>query len=179
MRKSLWFLLSVLLAMVGFVVAGPYLAIAEIKTGIVEQDSKRLYGSIDFPLVRQSLKEQLKVAAMKSATTEVEGNPLAALVAGLATTLVDGMVDSFVTPAGLASFMEGHKPSRPGPGQAGEVNSTESDDLLQYARYSYDSISEFSVWVPTDDGDEIRFALQRSGLSWKLVSLILPIGDST
>jgi hypothetical protein len=51
------------------------------------------------------------------------------------------------------------------------------DDLLQNARDSYDSLSQFSVWVPDAEGHETRFVLQREGVSWRLVNLVLPIND--
>lgn len=148
-----------------------------MKAGIVEKDSERLSGSIDFPLVRQGLKEQLRAAAMKNAATELASNPFAALAAGLATTMVDGIVDSFVTPAGLASLMGGEKPTnwKAWWSETGDHNG--KDPLLENARYAYDSVNKFSVWVPTNDGEEIRFILQRDGLSWRLVRLVLPMSE--
>jgi hypothetical protein len=49
---------------------------------------------------------------------------------------------------------------------------------LQNARYSYDSLRQFSVWLPDDKGQETRFVLQRDGVSWRLVNLVLPIDGS-
>ena len=50
---------------------------------------------------------------------------------------------------------------------------------FQHARYRYDSLSRFSVWVPSDNGQETRFVLQRDGLSWKLVNVILPLDEAS
>jgi len=177
MKRFAWGIVLVLVAVIGYAAAGPYLAIADIKTGIAEKDAEKLREDVDFPLLRQNLKEQLKAAALKTAAKELQNNPLGALAAGLATTLVDRVVDSFVTPSGLASIMEGHEPSENSAGNKGNVSRPKKDDLFRNANYSYDSFSQFSVWVPNDRGEQFRFILERRHLSWKLVNLVLPIGQ--
>lgn len=174
MKKFVWIITIALVAVIVYVAAGPYLTIAEIETGIAEKDSEKLTENIDFPLLRQNLKEQLTAAAMKNAATELENNPLAALAAGLATTLFDGVVDSFLTPAGLASIMEGKRPSESSAKEPRDTRPPKEEGFLRNARYSYDSLSKFSIWVPNDDGQEVRFVLQRNDFSWKLVNLVLP-----
>ncbi len=175
MKKIMWVVGAILTLVMGYVAAGPYLTVSAIKTGIVEQDSEKLSENIKFPTLRQNLKEQLNAAMVKNSATDLKDNPFAALAAGFASKMVDGMVDSFVTPAGLAAIMEGKKPSK-----NGDVESTtppKKDDLFKDAKFSYDSTSKFSIWVPNDKGEEARFILQREALSWKLVNLIIPIDE--
>jgi len=175
MKKIVWIGVVILVLVVGYAAAGPYLTISAIKTGIVEKDSEKLSENIDFPTLRQNIKEHLNAEMMKSAATELKDNPFAALAAGLATKMVDGIVDSFVTPSGLAALMEGKKPSKEGNG--GNPSPPKKGDLFKNARYSYDSTSKFSIWVPNDKGEEARFILKREGLSWKLVNIIIPIDE--
>lgn len=193
MKRIAWIigLLALLLAL--WIGAGPYLAVADIERGISDKDSERLAERVDFPTLRQNLKDQLKVTILKSAAKELEDNPFGALATGLATTLVDGLVDAFITPAGLASLMDGERPSvgsapsraesspaqTPEPDQDQDQEQTRDRDLFKNARHSYDSLSRFSVWVPGQDGRETRFVLQRDGLSWKLVNVILPLDEAT
>ena len=177
MKKVAWIGALALVATTGYIAAGPYLAIAQIKTGISERDLEKLNEKIDFPILRQDLKEQLRAKGITVAAHQAQNNPLAALAAGLATTMVDGIVDSFVTPAGLASLMGGEKPSNKKAGRSDAGGQHGKDHLLENARYAYDSVNKFSVWVPTNDGEEIRFILQRDGLSWKLVRLVLPMSE--
>jgi hypothetical protein len=172
MKKIMWIVGIIMISVVGYVAAGPHLTVSAIKTGIVEQDLEKLSENIDFPILRQNLKEQLKTAMMKNAAAELNNNPFAALAVGFATTMVDGIVDSFVTPSGLAALMEGKNPTKIG--GAGRTEHPKKDELFKNARFSYDSVSKFSVWVPNDQGEEARFVLQRDGLSWKLVNLIIP-----
>ena len=175
MKKIVWIAGVILVLIVGYVAAGPYLTVSEIKTGIVEKDSEKLSENIEFPTLRQNMKEQFNAAMMKNAATELKNNPFAALAAGLATKMVDGIVDSFVTPSGLAALMEGKKPSKGG--NVGNTPSPKKNDLFKNARYSYDSISKFSIWVPNDKGEETRFVLKRDGFSWKLVNLVVPMNE--
>lgn len=172
MKKIIWIVGIIMISVVGYVAAGPYLTVSAIKTGIIEQDLEKLSENIDFPILRQNLKEQLKTAMIKNAAAELKNNPFAALAVGLATKMVDGIVDSFVTPSGLAAFMEGKNPIKNG--GAGRTEPPKKDELFKNARFSYDSVSKFSIWVPNDQGEEARFVLHRDGLSWKLVNLIIP-----
>jgi hypothetical protein len=52
------------------------------------------------------MKEQVNAVMIKDAASELEDNPFGALAIGFASKLVGGMVDSFVTPSGLANLME-------------------------------------------------------------------------
>lgn len=175
MKKIAWIAGIILALVVGYVAAGPYLTVSAIKAGIIEQDSEKLSENIEFPTLRQNLKDQLNTVMMKNAATELKDNPFAALAAGLATKMVDGIVDSFATPSGLAALMEGKKPSQ-NDGTESEAL-PKKDDLFKNARFIYDSIKQFSIWVPNNRGEEARFVLQRDGLSWKLVNLIIPVDD--
>lgn len=180
MKTFAWIFGVVMIALLGFVAAGPYLAIAEIKTGIVEKDADRLAAKVDFPALRENLKAQINARLVDRTDGDLKNHPLGVLAAGLATTMVEGIVDAFVTPAGLAHVMEGERPSESIVKQtvnADTGSSPKEEDLLQNARYTYDSLSQFSVWVPDDEGKETRFVLRRDGLSWRLVNLVLPIDD--
>lgn len=175
MKKFVWIVGAILVLVVCYVAAGPYLTVSAIKTGIAENDSEKLSENIEFPTLRQNMKEQFNAAMLKNTATEMGDNPFAVLATGFATKMVDGLVDSFVTPSGLAALMEGKKPSK----SESDVKTQpqKKDDLLKNARYSYDSMSKFSVWVPNDNGEEARFVLKRDGFSWKLVNLVIPMDE--
>jgi hypothetical protein len=180
MKPFAWIIGGVFIAAIGYGAAGPYLTVADIKTSIVAKDADRLSAKVDFPTLRQHLKDQVNAAMMKNAAEELKDHPLGVLAAGFATTMVDGIVDAFVTPTELAHLMEGDRPSASIAKQIVDTDAgplPKAEDLLQNACSSFDSLSQFSVWVPDDKGQETRFVLQRDGLSWRLVNLILPIDD--
>ena len=58
MRKSFWIIAPLLIAGMGYVAAGPLITISQIKSGIEEQDSEKLSDNIDFPVLRQNMKDQ-------------------------------------------------------------------------------------------------------------------------
>ena len=177
MKKSLWIISVSIIVILGLLAATPFFTISSIKTAVVERDSEKLSENIDFPVFRQNLKNQFSSAMAKNTPPEFRNSPFGAIAAGFATTMADGVVDSFVTPSGLTTLMKGKKPSRSRRRNTGsEVENSERDELFKNARYTYDSLNSFSVWVPTDTGDEIRFILHRDGImSWKLVDMIVPI----
>ena len=163
----------------GYVAAGPYLTVSAIKDGVVEKDSEKLSENIDFPALRQNMKDQLNAQMMQHEESELKYNPLVALAAGFASKMVDGIVDAFITPSGLAKMMEGKKPdiqkSKNSEGTTTINEEPEKEDLFKDARYSYDSLSKFSIYVPNDKGEEARFLLKRQDISWKLVSIEIPM----
>lgn len=175
MKKVIWILAIIALIIVGYTVAGPYITVHQLKGGIKQQDSEKLSENIDFPSLRQNLKEQLNSYMMRNTATELKDNPFRLLAVGLASKLVDGMVESFVTPAGPANLMEGKKPKQ------GEISETASTDTnlkrepFKKARYIFDSMSKFSVWVPNEKGEEVRFVLTRNALDWKLSNIVIPL----
>jgi len=175
MKKIIGFVVLFAIAIAGYAAAGPFITLHQIKSGVEKQDSEKLSEHIDFATLRTNLKEQLNALVMKQATSELKDNPFAALAMGFASKLVEGMVDSFVTPSGLANLMEGKKPQRGQESEQPAGSSTQKREPFKDARYTYDSSSKFSVWVKDENGEEIRFVLARDGLSWKLSNIIVPM----
>lgn len=182
MKKNILIAGLLLVVVGGYVAAGPYLTVSAIKDGIVEKDSEKLSDNIDFPALRQNMKDQLNAQVMQNATTELKDNPFAALAAGFASKMVDGIVDAFITPSGLAKIMEGKKPdvkkSNNDKNTEAKNDAPKKEDLFKNATYSYDSTSKFSIYVPNDKGEEARFLLKRQDFSWKLVSIEIPMNKS-
>lgn len=176
MKKVIIGLVILIVLIIAYVAAGPFITIHGIKSGIESQDTEKLSECIDFPTLRSNLKEQLNAAMMKSAAIDLKDNPFGVLAAAFATKVVEGLVESFLTPSGMANLMEGKKP---------EQNQLDSDnkqgeqkwELFKNSRYTYDSLSKFSIWVKGDNSDEIRFVLTRSGVSWRLSNIVIPLSD--
>lgn len=179
MKKAIALIALLAVAIVGYVAAGPYITLHQIKSAVQQQNSEKLSENIDFPTLRQNLKEQLNAVIMKETVSQMKDNPVAALALGFASKLVDGMVDSFVSPSGLANLMEGKKPQQKAPTETSESTPSQSTDEkrepFKDARYTYDSTSKFSVWVKANEGEETRFVLTRDGLKWKLSNNVIPI----
>jgi hypothetical protein len=183
---------------IGYAAVGPFITLYRIRTALERQDPEQLSQNIDFPTLRQNLKEQLSALLMKEMAVDMRDNPFGGLALALGPRLVDGMIDSFVTPSGLASLIEG-KASRqfttggagasraePNPGQNPSALTPPKAPpppsepaygkrgLFRGAQYGYDSTNKFSVWLDTEDGQHIRLVLTRDGLSWRLTNIVLP-----
>jgi hypothetical protein len=170
-------LLAVLAAAVaGFGIGSPYLAARRLGEALASGDPVALERRVDFPLLRQNLKQQLNAAMLDRSGGRAVETPFGAVVAGIASLFVDGMVEAFVTPSGLATLASGRLPARTG-GEAGGDEPRARRDPFAGARTSRDALDRFSIWVPDDEGREIRFVLSLSGLSWRLTHVVLPSGQ--
>ena len=169
-------MVAVLVVAVVYVAAGPFITLHGMKSAIKARDPEKLSEYIDFPVLRTNLKEQANAVVIKEATAKMSDSPFGLLGMGLAAKLAEGIVESAVTPSGLANLMQGGSPV----GQR-NVAATESGNALatteplSNARYTYDSSEKFSAWVKKDSGDEIRFVLSRNWFSWKLTNIIVPL----
>lgn len=173
MKKAIIALVCLVILLGGYAAAGPYMTLSAIKTGLVEQDTEKLTENIDFPVLRENLREQFMAAALKKSGKELEGNPFAGLAAGFAAKMVDGLLDTIVTPAGLASLMEGKK------SQEEEADGpVDRDKIFEDAQLGYDSLDTFSVRVPNKEGGELQLILKRQGLSWKLVNVVIQMDEA-
>lgn len=178
MNKIVTLIIIILAALIIYVAAGPFITIHQIKAGIDAQDPEKLSENIDFPALRSNLKEQFNAAFIKESVNELEGNPFAAMAMGLASQLVNNLVDAFITPSGLAALMAGKKPAIPDDiegGQSTQKPKVQKTELFKNARYSFDGFSKFSARIADENGKEIRFVFTRDGLSWKLTNIIIPL----
>lgn len=157
-----------------YVVAAPYITVFQMKSAAESHDGEALSEHIEFPSVRQSLKDQMNAMfAKKMAEDEdMKDNPFAALGAAFAGMMVDKMVDSYVTPAGITQLMAGEKPQ---PEENKESSTVSGQKPLSDASMSYESLDKFVVTVKGDDGGEGKFVLRRRGLGWKLTDIIIPL----
>lgn len=184
MKKWLALALVALVALAGYVAAGPYLTVRAIKSALQEQDAGALSRQVDFPALRASLKAQLLDAMVREAGEDVQANPFGAFALTMATGLVNGTVDTMVTPIGLAGVMEGRKLwsntrdsfRRPATDAQGEP--APPPEPLRDARYRYESLSRFTATVEDESGKPVVFVLRRDGLQWKLADIRLPLTDS-
>jgi len=174
-NKTIVFIGLVIIAIVGYVAIGPFVTIHEIRVGIEEQDSEKLAANIDFPALRQNLKEQFNAYIMKQAATELKDNPFGALGMAIGEKIADGMVDASVTPSSLSNLAAGKQPQRVNDSSRSSGHG-HGIELFKNARYSYDGPSRFSARITAESGGEIRFVFTRDGLSWKLSNIVVPIG---
>lgn len=180
MRKAALVSIGAVVVVTAYYYATPHLAVRGLETAIRERDAAALDERVDFSHLRENLKGQLSARMVKATAPALKDNPLGALATGFASIFVGGMVESLVTPDGLAALAEGSEllldsPEGPWTGPDGRPTYS-ADHLFDNSRLRLDSPNRFSVWVLNNNGGETRFVFGRSGLSWRLISIFLPTG---
>lgn len=167
------FTIFIILA-VAYFYASPYLAIRNLKQGIQNGDHELLSEYIDFPMLRQNIKEQLNASMMQQATESVKSNPFGLLGAAIAPKLIENLVDSYVTPSGLKKILAGEKVTSQITNPTPPSGMNDVIKIFENAMYGFDSLGKFSIRVKNKENEETRFVLTRSGLDWRLTNIILP-----
>lgn len=171
MSKKLLTGIAVLVA--GYVAASPYITVHQLKAAAEKRDAEAIAEHVDFPSVRQSLKDQMNAAFLKEMAADegMQGNSFAVLGTAFAGVMIDKAVDAYITPAGLAQLMAGEKP-KPGAGENDSGKTPFGD-----AAMSYEAYDKFHVTVNGADGEQGKFVLRRQGLGhWKITDIIIPLG---
>ncbi|QER38334.1 DUF2939 domain-containing protein [Acinetobacter suaedae] len=184
-QKFKMFSIMLVLLVFGYLFASPYLTIYQIRQAIEQEDSAALASHIDFPSVRQSLKDQVNAQMlqdMPQAPSSERG--LAAFGAILASSMLDKVVDVMVSPQGVAMLMQGKqlKDSLPlqansdfqTPPSSESTSSTHAEKASYKGRYQ--SFNQFAVEIQHPHNRfPTKIILQRTGLSWKVTQIQLPI----
>ena len=155
----------------------PHRTLIKIREAAQKGDKEELRELVDFPSVREGMKEQLNASMLKRMAVELKDNPFAPMGIMFVGALVDRMVDSFVTPSGIASFSKGIKPDVLEKSNAQNDNTEKNNAERNIVRTNkYDGFSRFTVSFCHKDEKEfcISLKLRRDGFNWKLTSIILP-----
>jgi DUF2939 family protein len=169
MKKILGLILAIALLLGYVAYASPYFTIARVQRAAQRGDVEAMNSHIDYPAVRGNLKAWMKAGiaaqmADKLAQEQME-NPFAKAGSALGMMLVDKMidplVDSRITPEALRPVIAGH----PYPGE-------DMDSQMSYEAYDRFAVK---YWSRTDPEKQTTLVWRRSGLTWKLSEVRMPI----
>ncbi|MDQ3228397.1 MAG: DUF2939 domain-containing protein [Pseudomonadota bacterium] len=175
MKKWISLVLAALVALAGYVVAGPYLTVRAIRDAVRSGDHAALAEQVDFPALRASMKAQLSDRLIREAGADMQSSPFGALALTVASGAINAAVEVMVNPAGLGALMEGRQVWRNVSGGMEPQPQATSSQPLQDASYRYESLSRFTATVPDESGTPVVFVLTRDGLHWKLSDVRLPL----
>ena len=177
MKKSILTLVTLLIiGFASYVIAGPYLTVHGIRSSIKENDTDRLSAYVEFKLLRANLKEQFNATMIKNTDEDMKNNPFAMMMVGVASQIVDGLVDVYVTPDSIAILLDGERPeyrARPSYTETKPTKNRRNEPLKEYTT-KFVSTDRFYVYTKGANEKEITIVLQRFGLEWKLTNIILP-----
>ncbi len=174
MKKVFISLLLFLVLVSTYLGLGPFLALYSIKESIEAKDSNQLSKNIYFPELRANLKDQINLSFSDSINKRLNDNPLRFLAEGLADIVVDETLDVFLTPDGLGRLMDGEDPSSIIRNNKKSEKKDSGVEVLESIEFKYQSMNRFIVSINTVNKKQIRLHLDRFGIRWKLVNVILP-----
>ena len=168
--------------------ASPWLALRDLTQAFEDQDTRKIEKLIDFPELREDIKDTAKAAMMKSAAIELEGNPFAAMGIMMANAIVDPIIDQVISPAGLQLFFSAGEMSGGADAVPENIDAIarglipSSDDGGEASRgievkTEYVGINEFEVQVRNADmfNESVSFYMRREGLGgWKVDGISVP-----
>ena len=179
MKTLIALLLVAVLALAGYVAAGPFLTARSISEAVQRGDMRTLEQDVDFPMVRASVKAQLEDYLARKMGDPSTDSRLKELGRQVTATMTGGVVDALATPAGIGAILQGRSVVRRAMGYPVEHSSEPGGtfDPLQGAAYHYESASRFTATVQNADGVPVVFVFTRDGLKWRVTDVRLPVDD--
>ncbi|MFM0208444.1 DUF2939 domain-containing protein [Paraburkholderia sediminicola] len=110
------------IATLGFGYASPYMALNNLKRAADARDAQTVNQYVDFPALRESLKQQVTGVLTRRLDAHGNSNPFAAIGAMIGVALIGPLVDAYATPDGVAALLNG-MPPRGNPGERPPVPS--------------------------------------------------------
>lgn len=146
-------------SLIGILYSLPFIKAFQIERDLENKNTERLVESIDFPSLQSNLKNSFNSMMQKDLQGEFEDNPFGEAGALFAQTLINTMVDSYITPQGLSNLLN---------------ESSQEITGFDIASLGYTSLDKFSVKVFNSDNEAATLELSRRGLDWKLTNILLP-----
>ena len=176
-KKILGSIVALVIAIVGYLYASPYLVLNSIKTAAQNGESEKVSQYIDYPSVRQSFKDQMNAMMLKEVQKQ-ENDGFAALGAMLASAMVDKMIDAVVTPEGMTLMLQGKDLKQSVSGGENESAEHKQEEHQPDYETSYTSFNDFQVVIKDPNkSKEVKVLMVRDGLSWKINKIVVPLDN--
>lgn len=172
MKKFLPWLVGLLVIFAIYLYASPYLVLNIIKNAAEQGDADKLSGYIDFPSVKQSMKDQVKAAMVEELAASDEKDGFEALGTMLAAAMIDPIIDGMVTPDGVALMLQGQKLDFDLNNDTPKNKPKAKNEDIDY-KASYLSFNRFKVQIidANDPDESLDVIMHRDWLSWKITRI--------
>ncbi|SCK46512.1 Protein of unknown function [Variovorax sp. HW608] len=187
--------LALLLGLAAYWYWSPFLAVRQLQTAARNGDAEEFNRHVDYPKVRESLKDQFSaLVAQKLGTPQDAGNPLAALGSMIGLGLVNQLVDVMVQPETVMAAMTHGRLAQPAPalapapapGRAAAENSAAPPEAAPadgkprwvIDRQGASRMTAFAIDPAKPDApnsERLGLVFERSGfVDWKLTEIRMP-----
>lgn len=159
--------LLVVLALAAYVVS-PFFYVSSLKGAFLAGDSSKLANLVDFPALRDSLKEQ--VATILTQQTKENSNsnqsPFAALTAFVGPAFLNRAVDMYCTPDAIADFVKKSSQAKSNTHSFIKIPGPSDLDWSKLKNFSFTGPTSFSIGT-----NHITLFARLEGLGWKVYRL--------
>lgn len=156
-------------AVVGAAAASPYVAVNRLKEALLAGDEEEIRDRVDFPKLREALKEDAAEFVLENAKADAEnGDPMAAVGAAFAGSITERVVDAYVTPKWLAEVARSGKRGDADDEGVARTAGAEAPKLAWALRYRKWSQCVVDVREPGADTGLALYLGRRGLFSWQL-----------
>ncbi|MBV8215875.1 MAG: DUF2939 domain-containing protein [Verrucomicrobia bacterium] len=166
MKKTLVIVVAVLLilALAGYVVS-PFLYVSSLKGAFLAGDSNKLANLVDFPALRESLKEQV-ATILTQQTKESSGSnqsPFAALSAFVGPAFLNQAVDMYCTPEAIAGLVKKNNQAKSNTQSFIKIPGPSDLDWSKLKNFSFTGPTSFRIGT-----NHITLFARLEGPGWKV-----------
>lgn len=149
----------------GWYYAAPLYAMNSLRDAAQSGSEEALEGSVDFPVLRENLKGELR-NRIETEIGDAVGNEIGDFGASLGMAMIDPIVDGLVTPEAIATMVRQGNVLPQGSGAAA------SEEPAQEAEWVVER--GLSRFIARPASGNAALVFERRGLGWKLVGIDLP-----
>ena len=163
-----------LLSLLAYTAAGPYLAMNGIRNVVANGDYGELTYFVDFQKLRENVTPQIQSRITRDIEQRLGTGSAAEMASGVSLAISAPVIDAIVSPLGIATLLTGSTLARKITGKKDKDGRAHADDPLRDAKTGFVSMSRFTATVTTDEGKPLVFVFERNGMRWKMTELDLP-----
>ena len=154
-------------------IAYPYWSLITLVSAIEEGDREKIEEKIDFPKVRESLKEDFKAELMNSLLNDdMKDNIFGGIALVFVPALIDSLMDNYLTPTGISKLIkEGEIEDKKNREDVSQIDSSVEFPDLKWAFFK--SPMRFKAILKNN----VELKLELQGTSWRLTRITVPLDD--
>lgn len=163
---------AVLVLLLGYSVATPYITVAQMQSAVEARDGAELATHVDFVAVRQSLYTQLTALLSEQMDQTSQDDVMGLFGAAFGNKMIELLLDVIVTPQGLIAVISGDSMVDVLDQDTTGAAPNTADISVSMGYRSFDT---FGVTITNQDTfNETTLILRRQGLTWRVSEILLP-----
>ena len=157
----------VILGLIAYVVS-PFFYVSSLKSAFLAGDSSKLADLVDFPALRDSLKEEVAtiLAQQPKESSDSNQSPFAALSAFVGPVFLNRAVDTYCTPEAIAGFVKKNNQAKSNTHSFIKIPGPSDLDWSKLKNFSFTGPTSFRIGT-----NHITLFARLEGFGWKVYRL--------